>query len=143
MFKAVRAETIATAMFKAARAEIVVIAEAVMHLFELGILFRCQHRLIGVVAFCQEGLHLFLFLPGQEVIVVMDRLDLAVQVFLTCFEFGELVVGKVEPQLQTFEAGGFHDLAVLVHSFLSCREQVPLPGREEGGEFVLFLFIKG
>ena len=56
-----------------------------VHLLELGILFGREDRLVGVVPFGEECFHLFHFLLGQEVIVLVDGFCLVADAFLSCF----------------------------------------------------------
>ena len=56
-------------------------ATVMMHFFELGVLVRGKHSLVSIVALSQKGLHLISFLLGQQVVILVNGLDLAVKIF--------------------------------------------------------------
>ena len=113
------------------------------HLFKLRILVRRKHGLIGIVAFGHQCLHLLHFFLGQEVVIFVDGLRLAAQVFLAALQLCDLVVGEVEPQLQSFHIRHLAHLPVFGHAFTLGRLLVFLLLGQQGGELVLLIFLKG
>jgi hypothetical protein len=132
------AVTTGTAWIAAAGASAVV-----MHFFKLGKLVRGKHRFIGVVAFGEDGLHLFSFFLGQEVVVLVDGFYLAAETFLTGFEFCDLVIGEVQVEPESFEAGYFHDLGVFGHPFAAFGHFIFLLGCEQSCQVCFLIFLQG
>lgn len=113
------------------------------HLLEFCVLVGCEDGLEAIVAGGHEGFHLPVLFLRQEVVVVMDGLGLITNILLTGFDLGYLIVSQVECQTEAFEAGGCHDLTVVIHSFAARGEFLFLLGGQEGLHFSPFVLVEG